>query len=69
MRVMLVDRSMGRRLYEVHDTGDKWWTASHDYKADSWYVCNARGTPIRDFGATWFKVVKACETFAKEADL
>lgn len=67
MRVLLVERNNGRRLYEVHEHFSKrWWTASHDFIVDNWYVCNSRGTPLRDFGRTWLKVVAACEAFAKE---
>ena len=67
MRVLLTDRSMGRRMYEVHERfGNKWWTASQHVLTDKWFVVNSRGTQIQEGGKLWEQIITACEAFAKE---
>jgi hypothetical protein len=68
MNVNLIRREAGRRMYEVDD-GAKWWTASHNAVDGSWFVVNSRGTVLQDFGATWLRVVDACEDYDRKHEI
>ena len=65
MRVLLIERQNGYRMYEVHD-GPKWWTARHNVVTGDWYVVNSKLTPLRDWLKLWLKVVGAAEKWAKD---
>ena len=65
MKVTLLRREMGWRVYEV--VGARRWTVHHHVPSDRWTIRGQRGGEVDDFSAQGRRIVEACE--AKFAEL
>jgi hypothetical protein len=65
MDVRLIGRALGRQEFVVSD-GPREYRATYDVRRDWWRV-TGRGGELREFGAPYNRVVKACEPHAEKA--
>ncbi len=69
MQIKLIERELGRRVYQATSDNGRVYKVTHRFVRDEWRIVNDRGITLIDFSPLWLYIVKSCETYATELQL